>query len=198
LVVLDDINSASGMVKCFERSSDKASHLLILQDDILPCVDFQETVSEIASLLPNQIISFFSAYDTSKPLVKKKHWLLMDRLYGTCAYVIPRNLAMEYLEFNKLIKDRIFADDVRISMFIKAKNMNVYVTAPSLVEHLCWSSTSQGEHKIGYNNINYRVAKNYIGYENSSLEIKWKKGLKNPEKIKIGDNLDFIRHYDQV
>jgi len=181
------------MVKVFEKCD---RDVLVLQDDILPCKDFQKAVDLIVKLLPDQIISFFSAYDTETPLSKKKHWLVMDRLYGTLAYVMPLHLAKRYLEFNKVIKQRIYADDVRISMFMKHYKLNVFVTCPSLVEHLCWQTTSQSDNKVPPANFNYRIAKTYIGYENSALDINWKRGLNSLHFLNIGNDFDFIRHYN--
>jgi hypothetical protein len=184
------------MKQAFKSVENKdVSHLLVLQDDILPCKDFIKTVKKTIELLPNEVISYFTAYDTSKPLSVGKHWSTIDRLYGLCAYVIPVFLIDQYLEFDKKIKDRIFADDVRLSMFLQSIDRKAYLTAPSLVEHICWDRTSQRDNRVPLDNaINFRIARNYIGFEESGLEIDWTKGLKDTHAIKIGQKHDYIRH----
>lgn len=196
-IVEDNVNSASGMRKAFQSVTDsKITHLLVLQDDILPSKDLVATTKRLIKILPNQVISLFSVYDTTKPLSIGKHWATIDRLYGLCAYVLPVKLVKAYLNFELLIKERIYADDVRLSMFLGSINKGVYLTAPSLVDHICWASTSQKDDDVPIENaIKFRIARNFIGFENSGLEVDWYKGLRDTPAIKIGQDYDFIRHY---
>ncbi|MDY0278492.1 MAG: hypothetical protein RBQ97_10465 [Acholeplasma sp.] len=196
-IIKDEVNSASGMRKCFQSvKNPNVTHLMVLQDDVLPCKDLLKTSKKLIKLLPDQVISLFSIYDTDKPLSISKHWAVIDRLYGLCAYILPVDLVKEYLEFEKNIKDRIFADDVRLSMMLAHLKKKIYLTAPSLVEHICWDRSSQKDNKVPIENaIKFRIARNYIGFENSGLEIDWTKGLTDTPSIKIGQKHDYIRHF---
>jgi len=196
-IVKDQVNSASGMRKAFQSVKNPSiTHLLVLQDDILPCRDLLKTSKQLIKLLPDQVISLFSVYDTDKPLSIGKHWAVIDRLYGLCAYILPVDLVKYYLDFEKNIKERIFADDVRLSMMLAYLGKNVYLTAPSLVEHICWDRTMQTSDRVAVENaVKFRIARNYIGFENSGLEIDWTKGLTDTPSITIGQKYDYIRHF---
>ncbi len=196
-IIQDEVNSASGMKKCFQSvKNPNVTHLLVLQDDILPSQDLIKTSKELIKLLPDEIISLFTAYDTDIAIRIKKHWATIDRLYGLCAYIIPVELVRYYLDFEQNIKDRIFADDVRLSMMLQHLDKRAYLTAPSLVEHICWDRTIQNDNKVSLENaISFRIARNYIGFEKSGLEIDWQEGLANTPHIEIGQKWDYIRHF---
>jgi hypothetical protein len=201
LICNDDNNSAVGLSKSLKKGIDNNSeYIMILQDDILPCKDLYKTVNKIVKLLPDNIISFYSAYNIiSTALNSNRHWATIDRIHGLCAFIIPRYLAIEYLDFESNFKDRVMADDVRLSAFIAYKNILAWFTCPSLVEHICWHTTSQGVSKDQYipkdNSINFRIADRYIGYEESGLSIDWEKGINKPANLMIGQKYDFIRHF---
>jgi len=184
------------MRKCFQSvKNPEVTHLLVLQDDILPSKDLIKTSKKLIKLLPDEVISLFTAYDTSIPMRVRKHWATIDRMYGLCAYIIPVELTKYYLKFEQNIKDRIFADDVRLSMMLQYIDQKAYLTAPSLVEHICWDRTSQNSSEVNLENaIQFRIARNYIGFENSGLKIDWNEGLADPPHITIGQKWDYIRH----
>lgn len=199
-VVTNDINSASGMLECFNEglSSPDFTHYLVIQDDILPCKDFIKTANHLMNLRPNDFMSLFSASPSvEKALQVNKHWVSLDRCYGLCAYIIPCFMAQDYVDncVDK-IKNDIKADDVKLSIYLAERKFRNYVTAPSLVEHIAWDRSSQ--HKVHIpqeNSILYRIANRYIGFEESGLSIDWTKGLKDPVEMDIGREFDFIRHY---
>jgi hypothetical protein len=196
VIVADDTSTVSGMVKCLEYINlyktfpfDKPTHLIILQDDILPCKDFLATCERLIEVNPNNFISMYSANDAVSRTVGRKSWLTINSAYGLCAYIIPSFIAEEYLLFDPKIKDSITADDVRMSVFLRHTNRKVWVTCPSLVEHICWHTNANG----GKAGINHRVASEYIGYENSGLDIDWTKGLDDPDSLNlVADN--YLRH----
>lgn len=197
-IISDDISSASSCTKCYQAIED--DYALILQDDILPCKDLVKTCHKLIKLKPHSIISLFSANVViEQALHRKRHFVKIDRLYGLCAYIIPRWIAKLYLEYEKDIKPNIRADDVRLSMLIKDKpNMiDAYLTAPSLVEHLGFFDSVQRVEsgRIGRQNvIDYRIANYFIGFENSGLSIEWEQNINDPIICNIGQTYDYIRH----
>jgi len=193
-IVSDDVSSAVGMTKAFQTIGN-ADHLLVFQDDILPCLDIIATANQLIELRPDKFISMFSAYEVvEEALRQKKHWATIDRAYGLCAYIIPRKMVLGYLEFQHRINDQIRADDVRLSVYLSHINELIYLTAPSLVEHICWDRSTQNHEKVNMGNIKYRLAWKYLGYEESGLSIDWTFGLKHPVGTKIGSNYDLVRH----
>jgi len=197
LVIEDIVSSVSGMKKCFSKIEDH-SHLMVIQDDVLPCKDLVATARELIKLRPSNFISLFSAYDvTTEALRAGRHWGVLDRAWGLPCYIIPAKLVSQYLDFDVLVKDDIIADDVRMSMFLEYVNKPVYVTAPSLVEHLAFTSTTLSESgKVSVENgLKFRVAKNYIGFEKSGLSIDWSDRIRNNIQQSIGNKFDHVRHY---
>lgn len=197
MVVEDNINSVSGMKKCF-ANLENHSHMMVIQDDVLPCKDLVATARELVKIRPNNFISLFSAYDvTGEALRAGRHWGILDRAWGLPCYIMPAKLVTQYLDFDALIKDDIVADDVRISMFLEYVNEPVYVTAPSLVEHLAFTNTTLSDSgKVGIENaLKFRVAKNYIGFEKSGLSIDWTRNMKDNIQQSIGNKFDHARHY---
>jgi hypothetical protein len=198
LVITDNISSVSGVRKCFSNIKD--NYALILQDDILPCQDLYKTCEELIKLKPFSLISLFSANEIiSMAIHRKRHFVKIDRIYGLCAYIIPKFMALKYLEFEKNIKDDIRADDVRLSMLLKEYQgtFDCYLTAPSLVEHIAFQDSKQRleSDRISRNNIlSYRIADYFIGFEESGLAIDWTRNLDNPIIHNIGQKYDFVRH----
>src|SRR5574343_1821296 len=163
LVVEDTVSSVSGMKKCI-ANLENHSHIMVIQDDVLPCKDLVATARELIKLRPSNFISLFSAYDvTTEALRAGRHWAVLDRAWCLPCYIMPVKLVNEYLDFDHLVKDDIVADDVRMSMFLEFVNEPVYVTAPSLVEHLAFTNTTLSDSgKVGIENaLKFRVAKNY-------------------------------------
>jgi hypothetical protein len=193
-IVSNDINSADGMLEVFGRIG-RADHLLVFQDDVLPCKDIVATAERLIELRPKSFISLFSAYQvTEEALRERKHWASIDRAYGLCGYIIPREMVLGYIDFEPRINHQIKADDVKLSVFLGHINEPIYLTAPSLVEHICWDRSTQQAAKVSMDSIKYRLAWKYLGYEESGMEVDWTQGLDNPTHLQIGTNYDLVRH----
>jgi hypothetical protein len=198
-VVSDDVSSASGMKKAFE-SIKRSDHLLVLQDDILPCRDLIATAELLSRLRPNAYISLFNAHPVvSQAVSQRKSWATLDVAWGTCAYLLPTSWAQDYLAFDSKIKQRIKADDVRLSTYLQVRGEPVYVTAPSLVDHICWYESSESGERVPLDNCaKFRVADYYIGFERSGLDVDWLAGFDNPALMTMANPFDPERNLAHV
>lgn len=185
-IVEDTVNSASGMRKCFQQA--RADYLIVLQDDVLPCRDLIATCGKLVDINPDNFISLYSANPAvSRAMGRNKAWMKINVAYGLCGYIIPRFMAEEYLLYESQLKDSIYADDVRLSVFLRKTNRRAWVTCPSLVEHICWHEGTQ----TGKAGVRNRVAAEYVGFERSGLDVDWMAGLDNPEEITlVSDNYE--------
>jgi hypothetical protein len=124
-----------------------ASHVLILQDDALPCDSLCDNLSRIVEVLPNAVVSLFSmrksigaAFDAGQRWVRST-----DGLY-TQAYLMPRDWAVDALAWcDRMIRPDYGWDDRRlVAYFAWERNEPIWGTCPSLVQHGCPSDSLLG------------------------------------------------------
>lgn len=154
--------------RAVERASaDNPSHVLILEDDAEPCVDFIEAVKKVIVAYPDRIISFFSAKHRagiSRQITLTEHYGLSD-----VAVVYPRKwldeLRDDYnLRIDELRENSRGADGLRMKLRPLQKTWS---TLPSLVQHgLPHEST------LGHNFAN-STARSFIGSHTSALMLDW-------------------------
>jgi hypothetical protein len=160
----------------FQGLREGATHHMVLQDDILPCVDFLPTILRILELLPDAPIAPFAMRKaiTVARQADKSWATIRDGCWGPC-FILPVALITDCLRtaesFPALGQN---SDDTRISKWMILRNRPAWATVPCLVEHLGASQSL-----IGFNNKK-RVARWYIGQDKSGLGIDWTKGLKDP------------------
>ncbi|MEK7504170.1 MAG: hypothetical protein AAB550_01580 [Patescibacteria group bacterium] len=164
----------------------KPTHILALHHDILPCFNFIPTVEKLIKMLPADPISFYSngnAIETA--LHSHSHWVKARIWYYTQAYTMPFSVMQKMIAWidENVIDDGRNSDDERIAMYFYYQNKYVYTTAPSLVEHIGWNSTTVDYDRPleGYlDNRSHRMAKKFIGIDQDPLHLDWSKGLESP------------------
>jgi hypothetical protein len=179
-----------GAKKTLQSYDHKATHLLVLQDDVLPCQDFVATVERILELLPNEPITFYSPNESILAAQNlKSNWVTLLTWRNAQAYVLPVPIIDDFLVWaERHIKPEIYFDDDRFAMYFYFHKQLVYCTAPSLVEHMGWNSTTLTGYKSGHVfESRLRMAKWYIGFENSGLNIDWAATVKKPVFENDGD-----------
>jgi hypothetical protein len=174
-----------------------SDHILIMQDDILPCADFLLAVNKIVQLFPDSPITYFSPREVvSKSLKLKKTFCQIKHFQYAQAYTMPRWMVLDYLKFQERhVRPDLMADDTRMAIYFFAKKINIIATAPSLVQHLCWDSSTTTKEKGNIPNfkMHMRTTSSFIGLEKSALDIDWtipQKMLSDSE----GD-IDMFRRY---
>jgi hypothetical protein len=190
-VITDDKgNLWEGAKKTMGSFGPKDTHILILQDDILPCEDFVQTVERIIELLPNECVTFFSNSDRILEAQKKGiNWVTLKTFLMAQAYVMPTAMMTDFLNWTEAhVKPEIYFDDDRMAMYFFYHNKKVWATAPSLVEHIGWNGSTLTGYKPGHVfEPRLRMAKWFIGMENSGLEVNWANGLDRPVEDNEGN-----------
>lgn len=168
----------------------------MLQDDILPAKNLIETVKWLIELIPDSPISLFSATDlTTRCKLEGKHWATTDVWYGMQGYILPMDMAQDFVAWcDKYLKDDIRADDIRMATYLYQHRIKTYITAPSLVEHLAWETSTMSEGKLTKHN---RVANWFIG-DGDPLDIDWSEGIDEPVDQTIGRWHEFVRKYKDL
>jgi len=179
-VFTDDSGSSWGGLKGLIESVDSdPTHVLVIQDDVIVCKYFLQTVEKIVELHPKQTISFFSPYqEVEKAIRRRQSFIQVGVFYYAQAYVMPTDKIRDFYEFSvKHISQKITQDDRRLAMYHLYHQDPVWVTAPSLVEHLAWDTTTTSSEKGQLPKLKQeaRTARRFIGLENSGLDIDWSK-----------------------
>ncbi len=105
---------------------------------------------------------------------EKKHWVVLNRLPMAQAYIMPVPMVEDFLLFAKQhIKPEIYFDNNRLSLWALKRNIKIWATAPSLVEHIGWSETTlRGGYKEGHRfSPEQRMSRWFIGLAMSLLWV---------------------------
>lgn len=187
------MSSWNGCKKVILSVNQKDSHVLILQDDIKPCKNLVRTAEKLIKILPEFPISLFSANEIVQQCKKEgKHWATTDVWFGMPAYILPMDLARYFVSWSEqYLKDDIRADDIRMATFLFQHRLKTFITAPSLVEHDCWETSTMSKGKFGKQ---HRVTQWFIG-EDDPLKIDWSKDLTTPVEEQTARWHEFVRKY---
>jgi len=179
-VFTDDSGTSWGGLKGLIESIDSdPTHVLVIQDDVIVCKEFLQTVEKIVELHPDKTISFFSPYqEIEKAIRRRQSFIQVDVFYYAQAYVMPIDKVKDFYWFSaEHISPKITQDDRRLAMYHLYHQDPVWVTAPSLVEHLAWDTTTTSSEKGQLPKLKQeaRTARRFIGLENSGLDLDWSK-----------------------
>jgi hypothetical protein len=169
-----DPNPLRNYLRCLEDIPNGATHVLVIQDDALPCLGFGQMMNKAVAERPDDVLSFFvgdlkgpslKAFRTAQ--MKGERWALLPRpskVVHVVALVWPRELAAEFLVWYEETKHKIphpmphRSDDMVVSYWIKTGHprREVWATVPSLVEHpddlpsVCQRNERSGRHAIAF------------------------------------------------
>lgn len=131
--------------ECLLSVPDDASHVVIVQDDVVPHSDFPEVMLRCIDARPERILCFFVA---SQPVLAARRilaaqmagspWAEMSHtdflpVVATCW---PAGLARDFLEWSATrAKPGARSDDGLAGNFIRHRSIRPLATVPSLVQH---------------------------------------------------------------
>ncbi len=129
---------------CLESVPDDATHLLVLQDDALPCDGFPAAVHAAIAERPDRILCLFVS--GLSPIMRRvniarkngQRWMdfLSTNHVPTVAIVYPAEVARQIPGFADKKKVPVGrCDDAVILMFTRAHRLTACAPLPSLVEH---------------------------------------------------------------
>lgn len=129
---------------CLRAMPPWASHSLIVQDDVRPCTWFRGHAVAAIRERPESIVALFlgGAPVRSARLAQQAHrrgerWSRLHRSdwCPTVATVWPRSVAQAFLDFAVARPPTGTGDDSVVGEFVRANDVPVWVTVPSLVQH---------------------------------------------------------------
>lgn len=157
--------------------STKATHHLVLQDDIILCEDFLPTVKKLIEVFPNKIMSLYANRKICEEAkLKNIRWVeISDGTWGQ-ALLFPREQTKLFLVWEKNnILENFKSFDARAAIYCVKNNVTPLCPMPSLVNHLLPSNST-----LGYNNKK-RVAR-WFEEKKSYLQYNWSKTKKLKDK----------------
>jgi hypothetical protein len=122
----------------------ECSHLLILQDDALPCVNFPVALESVAERFPSTPVCLFLGAAPASTAGRARKAMMRNERYvplGSTAFVPlvavlwPRRKAAEFYCWSETATRMTRADDGNAMRWMRAKSQTFMVTVPSLVEH---------------------------------------------------------------
>jgi hypothetical protein len=127
----------------------EATHLLVLQDDVIVCADFPLAVTAAIEERPEQVLSLWVGALPGR--TRKDFWIAQgkrerwSRVYfrdicHVVGLVWPRPLAEDFLEWtsdHRLPGDcrQVQSDDAIVGAWMRRTHQTVWACVPSLVEH---------------------------------------------------------------
>lgn len=190
-VIESEADTWTNSLKAYASIDSDCTHLLMLQDDVMPCLDFIKGVTEIIFQVPAEPINFFTNREVvNTALFSHKHWVRLTTFFGTLAYVLPVKMIPEMTDWIKMNCKPLKIDDMLIATYFFYNHKPILTTAPSLVQHLGFDSTTITDFHAKFN-IENRIARKFLGYDNSPLDIDWQIGLKTPIIDTWGENSMF-------
>lgn len=167
----------SGLPKC--------SHVLVLQDDAIPCVNFNAAILEIAKANPTTPVVLFlgglpkvTGNNALKALKRGQHYspVWIRDFVPVVALLWPKEKAEAFMAWSKTHKlpgavPR--SDDAVVGRWMIRERQRILVTIPSLVQHPDNVPSLIGR-RAKWGKDRGRVALQFI--EGDPLEIDWSQG----------------------
>ena len=135
----------NGMVDLYEEAQT-ASHIVVLQDDVLPCDDFVPRVKAALDEEPWAVVTFFSRNrKVQESAVRGKRWATIpaSQFLMAQAVAIPLEWVQGFVDFADYC-DPVLGDDARIKRWCREARRPIMATVPSLVEHAEVASCIKG------------------------------------------------------
>ncbi len=115
----------------------ETTHVLVLNDDVLPTPGVVESVRAVAAYGRPAFVSLFSYHSQlAEAREKGVNWLQTQVFNWGCAQFIPVALIAPFLAFNaEYVRDDWDVDDTRWTLFSCYRKQPHYIFAPSLFDH---------------------------------------------------------------
>lgn len=130
-----------------EAAASTASHHLVLADDMMPCLQFPELLLAALTERPDEIVTLFSMRRCiGDALARNLAWVETSDCSFGGAVVMPTPVVREFLDWElEHVAAEEHHDDTRIAAFAEATGRSIFLTAPSLVEHMAPARSLVGQ-----------------------------------------------------
>ncbi len=164
------------------RAAPDATHVLVLQDDTIPCQHFEEAAVKAIAARPEAAVCFYlgghpatTAHHATVAMRKGQRWVQISRrdYVPTVATCYPQAMATELAAWVDERYPHSRGDDAPVGNFFRAAygRLEAWATVPSLVQHPDDTPSMVGRRALAGKNPG-RVAKWFIG-DADAREIAW-------------------------
>jgi hypothetical protein len=170
------------------------THVLIMEDDCIPCKDFLAGAAKALSYWPKDPVSFWSAKNgpvEQRAVKKGLRWITWPSWYCTVAFALPVNLACDFMEWATApwrhdyvigkaeakghtpdtFERTARAWDVYLAYFLEDRGLTMWHTMPNLVQHGEPKTTTAGSSLDDWI-IKWRTSPHFIGEAVSPLSLR--------------------------
>lgn len=151
-VVTDALSADPNPWRCFLRCladpPDTATHLLVVQDDAVPCAGFADAVERAVAAKPDDLLSFFvgglhnrTRRDFLIALRDGNPWcpVYFRDIHHVVCTAWPVKLAREFLHWADSTRipgaQPVRSDDMVVGFWARTTKHTMWATVPCLVEH---------------------------------------------------------------
>lgn len=121
--------------------NEKATHVVWLPDDALPCRDFGDILEACIRARPDDVFDCFSTY----PGDLETLWYSTSDGYTGVGGVMPRELLLEHLAWRDAHPElEDYANDAGVNLWAIVTGRRIYKTAMSLVQHDATAPSLEG------------------------------------------------------
>jgi hypothetical protein len=155
----------AGYKQCL-KDIPECSHLLIIQDDALPCVNFPAAVGQVAERHPHTpVCLFLGGAPASTAAQARRAWnknrrytpLLNSTFVPLVAVLWPREKAEAFLHWSRSARTTR-ADDGNAARWMRTAKQPFMVSVPSLVQHNDFTPSVKGGRQHAYGKEAWRQA----------------------------------------
>ena len=176
-------------MRAWRSVSERATHHLVIEDDLIFCRDFMDGVRAAIEMQPYAPISFYAnRKECQEAHDQGKSWVLIpDGTWGQ-AVCLPAQMARDFTAWcdRRISPEAPKGEHVYLDSFLALYLMEIkkaaWCTVPSLVDHAGANRSLIG---IGHAQKRARV---FLGADRSALEIDWTKGFDRPVRGKPSMN----------
>ncbi|MDQ2668628.1 MAG: hypothetical protein M3Z05_21920 [Gemmatimonadota bacterium] len=153
---------------------------LVIQDDVVLSQDFLGGVAFLHAMKPTFPMSFFRLAGVDAARRENRHWVFVTRFLMAQALLMPKDVAQGFVPWADSYAGSPTGDywahscDGRQRDYFRALKLRVYQPVPSLVDHRAIKST------LG--NPSGRLAKWFIGVNESWRTVDWSRGADDPQR----------------
>jgi hypothetical protein len=139
----------AGYKRCL-TAIPECDHLLVVQDDVIPCANFAQTVNHIAQDVP--VCLFMGSMPASTAALARRAMIKGQRFVSLTpasfvplvAVLWPKQKAQEFLRWSFGTDKLTRADDGNAAKWVRRTKQKILVAVPSLVEHNDYTPSVKG------------------------------------------------------
>ena len=165
-------------MRAWRAYAPDATHHLVLQDDIIPCRDFLQSIpSIIRHLSKDASVSFCDNVPAMHYALKTNRlWVYSQQVRHAQALLQPVTQIEPFILWSEWnVRPSYYHDDGRLEMYLHSIGKKMWHTAPSLVSHdddgSVYRRITKGEGKPDYKEVYAEHA--FIGHDVDPLSLDW-------------------------